>query len=82
MFGLVCSAFPKPPNTTDIQTEMLPAPPPPPCPRSKGLALPARPSGGLLPAHQFAPPSPISRCPGCIPLPIRDGQAATGLRKS
>ena len=30
MFGLVFSAFPKPPNTIDIQTEPLPALPSPP----------------------------------------------------
>lgn len=46
MFGLVFSAFPKPPNTTDIQTEVLPAPPSPPrnpgC--SDGVGLAARPS--------------------------------------
>lgn len=44
MFGLVFSAFPKPPNTIDIQTEVLPTPLSPPCPCSDGLGLPARPS--------------------------------------
>lgn len=58
MFGLVRSAFPKPPNTTNIQTEVLPTPPPPPCPRSKGLALPARPSRWHPPRSPIRPPPP------------------------
>ena len=61
MFGLVFSAFPKPPNTADIQTEVLPAPPSPSLPllRRRGSA-----SSSLLVTSSrlknVAPPHPTS----------------------
>lgn len=80
MFGLVFSAFPKPPNTIDIQTEVFPTPPSPPCPCSDSAGLPARPSWRHPLGSRTCSPSHFQVLRR-IPLPIRDGQRGHGALK-